>query len=326
MPGRTANMSESTETPVEHANHEQLTRTRSRFTIAADALRGDKPFAVDACQQYFSTLNETLASLRIERQQPGFVDEHVLASLELSRPLRDDFLALAALIVASKTPDSPFDGIVRFLGGMLVYRQAPRGVERYNPLWSDPYTFLAREWFTNLCAIALAAGREDFVATLLQADYGDSTRRSAAAGFLSFGGYVRSLDEFRARRTGVAEPLPSAELMRERCAHGPIGFEQVMQADLLICLHSLFAASDCPRYWLPVTLVCAGPQAVDGFPLFRAIAGGGSPNAVLTAVGMKKWRQFVAAFESAFDSARLDRWRLADAPVPFRRFLALGAA
>lgn len=296
----------------------------TRFSIARDALVNDREHRDEAVQQFLATLTDALAGFRIANADSAPLDARVLKALAAMKPCRDFLLELVHLAAVDPARAKVHGYIREFLGASLALKQPPRDIVHFNHLWCDQYRFALREAFLYTVAILLAQQRYDEVARYLEAEYRVPGRDDALpANFLRFDAYIKTLDEFRARRLRLNRLSVSADALRERSDLAFVSFGDVMQADFVLCVRGLLHYPDALTRWFPRTLVYAEEYEKSGFDLFFRAQSKEHFAAVAEVLGVSDKSDLVTRFERVRRDCRLDQWRLGGCAIPFDAYMQL---
>lgn len=296
----------------------------TRYSIARDALVNDRAHRDEAIGQFLTTLTDALAGFRIATADSAPLDARVLKTLARMKPCRDFLLEMVHLAADSSDGAAVHERVRGFLANALAFKQAPRDIITFNHLWCDQYRFALRELYLYTVAVLLAQEQYDEVARYLDADYpvpgpGGTTHGN----FLCFDAYIKTLDEFRARRLRLNRLSISTDVLRERSDLPYVSFDDVMQADFVICIRGLLHYPDALNRWFPRTLAYAENFEKSGFDLFFRAQSRANFKAVATVLGVRDKADLVTRFEQARRDCRLDQWRFGGCAIPFDAYMQL---
>lgn len=296
----------------------------TRFSIARDAMVNGRSHRDEAGVQFLATLHDALVGFDIKTPDAAPLDVRILGRLAKMKPCRDFFLELVHLSAAGEDCAAFHEHVRQFLAAALVLKQPPRDIITFNHLWCDHYRFALREFFLYTIAILLEHRRYDEVARYLEADY-PGAGAAASESFLCFDAYIKTLDEFRARRLRLNRLSVATDLMRERADLPFVSFDAVMQADFVLCVRGLLCHPQALNRWFPRTLAYAEGFAKSGFDLFFTAQSRQHFGAVATVLGVRDKADLVARFEQVRRDCRLDQWKFGSVPIPFDDYLGLAA-
>ncbi|NNF66999.1 MAG: hypothetical protein HKM98_05775 [Gammaproteobacteria bacterium] len=315
---------EDTERAAHDLRDNAITRVGTRFSMVQDALLKDRPHLDDALRQYLDALFEAFADFGLSGPDREPIDDRVVDMIAKMKILRDQFLECADL-AAKKERYAELHAVIRSrLGALLAYKLAPRDVVHFNHLWCDHYRFVLREMFIGVIALLVKNQRFDEVNNYLDAEYLFETERGPqTASFLKFDAYIKTLDEFRARRLGLKRLSIAADLQRERSDLKLQTFEDVMQADFLLCVRGLLHHPRALSRWFPRTLVYAEQFERDGFDLFFQAQSKKKFPAIAAVLQVKNRADLERRFAEASKSCSLSQWKIGEVPIPFEAYMAL---
>ncbi len=294
----------------------------TRFSIAQDAITRGKNHADEALRQFLQTAGRHLAGFRIDSADESPLDARVLSELAAMKPCRDYFLELVHLSCEGPGAQHAHESFRSFLGQSIALKQPPRDIIHFNHLWCDHYRFFVRELF--LCTIALLIGRGKFdeVADYLQSPYTyPSQSGNVDCNFLSFDAYIKSLDEFRCRRLRMQCESIAADVLRERADSDYVSFDDIMQADFLLCVYGLLHHPGTLSRWCPRTLIHAERYEQNGFDIFSGARSSRNFAAVATILNVADANDLWTRFERCRQECRLDQWKIGGRPIPFAPYM-----
>lgn len=297
----------------------------TRFSIARDAIANDRKHADEALRHFLQAAGHSLGEFRIDvADDSPLLDVRVLNALSAMKPCRDHFLELVRLCCNGPQASAAHEELRAFLGQTIALKQPPPNIIHFNHLWCDHYRFFIRELF--LCTIALLLREEKYAdaAMYLKSAYAfPSQSGQQSCNFLKFDAYIKSLDEFRARRLRQENESITADLMRERADLSYLGFQDLMQADFLLCVYGVLHYPDLLVRWCPRTLIHAGAYEENGFDIFFRAESLGHFGAVAAILDVRDKKDLVERFEHSRRQGRLDQWKMGGRPIPFDRYMGL---
>lgn len=308
---------------IEYVTDESVSNPETRFSIVCDAIANDRSHASEATSQFLNTLYDNLAIFKLDQHGDDPLDERVVSALDQMKPLRDYFLEFVRVVCQSERGAQIHPVIRSFLGRSLVFKQAPRDVVHFNHLWCDHHRFLLRELFLGVIALLIRNQRFDEVNAYLAADYRFKTDRGPqTVSFLAFDAYVKSLDEFRMRRMRKKRFSAAADFMRERSDREYLAFDDIMQADLVLCVRGLLHHTGALTRWVPRTLVHAENYEEAGFDIFCAGKSRKNFDPVAKALKVKSRSDLQKRFAKVSEQCRLNEWTFGASALPFEMYMA----
>ncbi len=306
---------------------ELVSNVETRFSIACDAVSGGKSHAEEAAGQFFGTIDKALAGCRVEGPSDLPLDERILGLIERLKPLRNYLLQFVEIVEKSDNGEAAHAALRPFLGSLLGFKHAPRNVITFNHLWCDHYRFFLREVFLGVVATLIARRNFEEIDRYLGFDYRFETCRGPQrAAFLGFDAYIKTLDEFRARRLRQNRLSVSTDLLNARADMPMCSFKDMMQADFILCVRGLFDHPKALTRWFPRTLVFAHDYEKSGFDLFFAAQSADKFGPVAKLLGVRNRAELVEKFAAVSRQCRLDDWKFGGISIPFGSYLALDSA
>lgn len=283
--------------------------TSFRFKRAMDAVRGNKPHAIAAIDEYLDLLAEQLERLRIPPNSEPF-DDAVIASIESFLPYRNEAIELFLAIALNFDTPEAREKMYRFFERLIPYLNRPAGVSSYREWDFDNFKIIVHELFLYAIACFLRYERFEAVAYLLRTEYympGETDYgRSDMKSFTLFYKHPESL-QHRNKRLNLRRLSLHADILKQRCVGIGLDFRHVMQADFIIYL---WANLHKAGRWWPVTLLYASSDFGAGaFEVFARSKSLGYFNKVKSALGIESKEaldQLLKKFES--DVIGLPKW------------------
>lgn len=298
----------------------------TRFSIARDALKNDRKHVDEALRQFLQAAGQHLAGFRIDGAGDAPLDVRILSELAAMKPCRDYFLELMHLSCGGPGADAVQEDFRAFLGQSVALKQPPRDIVHFNHLWCDHFRFFVRELFLCTIALLLRHAKFDDAAAYLKSAYSYSSHTGQqSCSFLKFDAYIKSLDEFRARRLRQDNESIAADVLRERADLDFLSFDEIMQADFLLCVYGLLHFPDTLTRWCPRTLVHAGGYEENGFDIFFKAESLQHFGALATILDVRDKSDLLERFERSRRQCQLDQWKLGNRPIPFLRYMGVRA-
>ncbi len=243
---------------LDEAEHVSLGTTVS-FRRAIDAIKGDKPYAEGALDEYLAMFAKNLERFRLEVPE-GEPDELVVKSIEEFLPYRNEVIQLV-ITISQYSPNNEFiRKLHRFFESLISYMDRPSGATTWHEWGADNFKFIVPELFLYTVAILTKHERFDQAAYLLGQRYylpGNSEYgRDAMVNCYVFRTYLHSLHH-RNKRLELRRLDLRSDLLMERCKGSGIESHDLMQADFIIFLRVGLEAEDDYRQWWPYTLLFA---------------------------------------------------------------------
>ncbi len=228
--------------------------TSSRFRRALEAIRNNRDNAIPAAGEYFDQLASELEKLRVDSKADPY-DDAVVQSIESFLPYRNE--AVEIFINLANYIDTPASRnlLHRFFERLIPYLDMPENVSAFREWDSDNFRFIVHELFLYSVASSIRFERFESVAHLLQTPYYVPRRSRYGDDVMVSFGYIRrhlKSFEYRNNRLHLNRLSLRADVLKTRCQGTGIEFRDLMQADFLLYIRSLFVESP---YWWPETLV-----------------------------------------------------------------------
>lgn len=231
--------------------------------------------------------------------------EGVYQAVAGTKGLRDQVADYAETVAAFSGDDpssvSPF---IKLMEGLGAHFGPPTTSGQFYPGWADLYSYFALETFLIQTAALVRHGRWKSLRRLLDATYvvRGSQGEVTTVNFVSFDTQVVSLDEHRNQSLKLGRASVSADLLKERCSPDKTGFNELMEADILLALKAVArvggdSTQSWPAYWAPRTSVYA--SYANKFPLFMRAADEETRAGIHTAIGVSSGADLKARFEKA---------------------------
>jgi hypothetical protein len=236
--------------------------TAARFKRALDAIRDNRPHALPATIEYFTSLAEQFESLRLDPKADPF-DEAVVESIEAFVPYRNEAIDLfLALSLYLDTPDTR-NALHKFFEQLIPYLSKPAAVTQWRDSDFDNFRFVVHELFLYAIAALVRHERFEAAAHLMDTEYFTPEAydygRESMVSFEVFRQHMPSL-EARNQRLGLRRLSVRADLLKERCKGLALDFQDLMQADFVCFIRDHVDRTNYWRWW-PETLLYADRHA-----------------------------------------------------------------
>lgn len=231
--------------------------TGASLRRSVDAIRLSKPQALGSLEDYFSALDQSLDQFRLSREESGEFDDLVFASIESMVVIRNEAEEVFTALCRFMNTDEAGTSIHRFFERLASRMDAPAGTSSYREWDFDNFRFLT--WELYLLCMSIALKHEAFSIALQlvgQPYYDDRAGREGRDVMTSFAFLNREIGslERRNERLGLRRRSLQADILKARFDAGGWRFIDIMQADFLLFMRSMSAASPDGRRWYPETL------------------------------------------------------------------------
>ena len=296
-------------------------RTESKFSLAMDAVTKEKNHAGESVKAYFEVLLDVLNSFPVVQTRDGAFDVRILVTIDASKSFINQFRNLIVVIAEVPNAEDFRPHVTAFLEGIL-------GIKKNYPisanaayLWRDALSFLCREIFISTIAALLANGCWRSVRELLEHQY-KVAGSNGEFGYCAFDGFQRSLDVFRNRRLKLNRCSITSDVLNERVKESALTFAQVMQADFILHIYSLFQNRAPVQMWHARTLGFADQHLVTGFDLFVDVRAGKAVDVLATLFDASDWTHFQSQLEAAVSRSVLKN----ESPLDYMGFISANNA
>lgn len=187
--------------------------------------------------EFFDQFLPDMEEFRFQPVQDEQYDETMVKIIERMRPLRDAFITFAHRIARSGLSDEDLDLFRDHLGKLAQFQFRPYGLAgAYREVDWDNYRFFSYEVMIYLVAILLRNGRFREIAGLVNATYfyTSSEGQTAYRGVNLFDEYASILEEVRNQRLKLNRVSVTADMVKSRAEGSGLGFDELLEADLLI--------------------------------------------------------------------------------------------
>lgn len=252
--------------PAYITEDEQVVLKTSRKILSIkDALVNDRKSANGLIADFLDTFNSSLEEFRIAGGAVAGFDDKVVASIEKTLPLRNDFIDFALMLF--KYRDSvDLDQLHDFCEKLIAFTIRPESISSWSELDFDNYRFFNYDLMLNFLAILLKLSRYSEVGEFIHSQYfyRNTTRVLTHNGIEIFNQPVLSLDQFRNNRLGLRRVSITADMVKARATHNEVRFDDLRETDLI--LHYITELRGERFGWFPRTSVYGARGA--GIELF----------------------------------------------------------
>lgn len=299
---------EKTNSPVTEQEAPAI-RTAALAHRAMDSLRGEKPYASEALDEYLASFARQLEQFRLVKGD-GELDDRIVKSINDFLPARNEFVQVIATLTQYADTEIYAPRLHRFYESLIPYLSRPPHLHEWDVLESDNFRFIVHELF--LYGIALMLKEEHFgTADYLlgqpyyvpgKSDYG----QNATVSFTALHKYVQSLEN-RNIRLKLNRISLAADLLEQRPLTSGVSFQHLMQADFVCFLRSDMMGFDEWEHWWPDTLMCA-QKSHGPFEIFVRASSKAYLPRVLKTIGATDLSALAARFESYTQDDTLTGW------------------
>ena len=231
------------------------TSAAHKRTVAA--IKGNKPFASGALDEYLSIFSENLSRFRLKNIE-GEIDDAVVTSIEQFLPYRNEAIQLFFAISHYAPNEENILKLHRFFESLIPYMNRPEDVRQWNKLDFDNFKFIVHELFLYAIAILLKSERFEQANILLTQQYylfGNSDYgKNVMVSFIVFREYMESLKR-RNTRLKLNRLSVRADLLEQRSKSSGVEFRHLMQADFVIFVRAEIDSDNDYSRWWPETLL-----------------------------------------------------------------------
>lgn len=224
-----------------------------------DALRNISSNAGGLLIEFFDEYLRGLEAFRIKSKE-GEIDDAVVASIDASLPLQKDCISVIHAIARFAPDESYVDLLQRLLEGALAYYYPPKGATEWIDDKADGCRFIGHELLLSTLASLIQHGRFRSARALIVARYyidPELSHRNIRIGpVYEFRVHLDTLER-RVKRLDLRRVSLVADFMKARSENSAPNFRHLMQADLILFLHSHLHGKDHFDWWWPETLVYA---------------------------------------------------------------------
>ncbi len=153
----------------------------------------------------------------------------------------------------------------------------------------------------------------------------ETDRGPQRANFQGFESYIRSHEEFRMRRLRQSRLSVAADFHNERVDQAFLTFDDIMQADFLLCVRGLLHHPKALTRWFPRTLAYAEKYQKTGFDLFFSAQSKKKFQPVCVVLNVRNKNDLLERFEQVSKQCSLADWKFGGVAIPFESYLGLAA-
>ena len=211
-----------------------------RLRSIVESGRGNTALAID---DYRDSMIETLEELRIaySREAADVWCETIQHNIKQSLPLRDSFVEVCRLLIASSKQNEAADQISGMLELLLPFRYPKSNSGPLFEVSQDNYRFLCYEFFLYAIAVCIATKKFAVAYELIGASYleprdfaGEYSRIESAR---VFNDYARSIDEICAKDGNSRKLSLTGDWIKERATLRGVTFRNLCEADAVLAIH-----------------------------------------------------------------------------------------
>jgi hypothetical protein len=222
---------------------------------AITAIKEGKPIAGAALEEYLALFSENLERIRLTPVDDVPFDELVWESVVEFAASRDELMHVITNSLRYLDQQDTADYLHAFLERILIYQQAPAGLNSWQEIDFDNYRFIIHEIFLYLVALCVKHNKLTALTTLLDKHYYVRSRTTTPY-LSSYECFYKDAASFeqRNRRLGLDRISLSADLTKELNSTSSVEFPSLMQAEFLLFLRCEIHSG----HWWPKTLVYLG--------------------------------------------------------------------
>lgn len=224
---------------------------------AISAIRELKPYALNRCREFFEAFAYQLDELRLnELTVENDFDDVIFSKIESMQVIKNECLDIISSIIKEyNTPESG-EIIHNFFENTVDYTQWPDGLSQWNEAKSDHFKFILHEIFLYSVSYSLKYNKGIILKEILSPYYCRMRFKKELTSYAFFMMNINSI-EHRNSRLSLGRLSLRADMLSDGVkSRMDIKFNDIMQADLFLFLHSRIASDGC-HLWRPVTLVFA---------------------------------------------------------------------
>lgn len=212
------------------------------------------PMLTLSVNDFFQPFLRELEKYRFTPVDGELYDETMMKLIDRMKPLRDAFVQFVDNLARSDLSEAQLDHLHDNLERLVQLQYMPSGVTYYRETDYDNYRFISYELALSLVAALIRYGRFYEIAQLVDATYFYERiiARNAYAGIALFNShYIRSLEEMRKVRLQLNRVSLTADVIKARAEGGPLSFDELIEADLLLHYLTLLREPREPNPWQP---------------------------------------------------------------------------
>jgi len=217
--------------------------TRHRFSAATSAIRGGKPHVAGLARDYFDSVVEVLAGMRVTAQDgdtTADLRQRILDSLDSFLPLRDEFVDFVKVVCRYGTDKALYEAIQQFYFRAAKFLGGP-STPGEGLLCTDNYRFVIGELFLYTIATLVANARHAETQILLGAAYqvasGALNQRVSSYNVLE--PYFEDIENWDPRPRMTGRETPVLSLIRQRATRSDIAVPELIDTDFLLHVRDL---------------------------------------------------------------------------------------
>lgn len=300
-------------------------KTTTTFQNWKDSIEGKSKLPNIMAYRFLEKLQSSLEEFRLDTSaDESTFDEIVLQSIAKFLPYRNEFIEFVNDVCLSESnKKNIFDEIFSFLENCIKYFYPPEGMSSYKESWFDNYKFFLDELFLYLIAILIRNKEFDAIHLFLKEPYyTDTIHINKNLFYPSFNNHIWSFDELRNKRLQLKRTSVSVDILKERATNGLINFNNLMEADLVCSLRSVFPVNNNGhRYWFPRTLVYASGWRGQKLKLFQKASSKRNFNSLKQILNVESKEQLGEFYQHAIKTHRINEWRFGYHTIPFLQLI-----
>lgn len=242
--------------------------TTAVHTRLVDALRGGRPYALGALDEYLQTFSDHLERLRIDFTDvpDAEIDERVAHSIGQFVPAKNEFVETLSVLARFLPTPEVVDRLHRFFERLLKYLHRPDGATTWSDYYADNFNFIVHELFLYTIAILVRDEHFALASTLIGAPFYVAWADGRHSETVSYREFREPMRSFEVRNHRLGRYSARADLLKGRADASGFPFATLMQADFVLYLR---AAIEPRAYygWWPETLVYA-THSYSAFEIF----------------------------------------------------------
>ncbi len=220
---------------------------------------------------YLKDFVKRMSEFSIEDSGEVPIDEHVLKSIQLMTPMRDELIEVVKSCLKSqkRLNIEEFQPFFEELVGLIYSPDQP---ENWMDTSRDHFKFIMQEIVLYVVALLLQAQRFEEVTRLSQwhfFQFRTGMNEPNEFDICAFNRRPRSLEEIRKERLNLDRLSVTAHIIKERADKGPVPFGQIREADIVLFYLTLLRKAEnlIRKRWFPNT--CAYCDYHSKFEFFK---------------------------------------------------------
>ncbi len=226
-------------------------------TSAIAAIKENKPYAPNRCREYFEAFVQQLNELRLNNLTvENDFDDIIVSKIDAMQGIKNECFDVISAIIKEYN-SSEFGEIIHdFFENIVDYTQWPEDMTQWSEIKSDHFKFILHEIFLYAISYSLKYNKDVILKDILSHYYCRMRFKKELTSYAFFMMRMTSL-EHRNSRLSLGRLSLRADMIADGVkSRMDIKFNDIMQADLFLFLHSRIA-SDGYSLWRPITLVFA---------------------------------------------------------------------